>query len=511
MTKEKILITNKFVEERLDNFMSNFPLNPNAEFKRDCLEFDLGHRLTTPIVNDGKLQIMLAVSGAGKTRRIYEELYSRPGLFFTCKKQGNGGSRDLEICIEDCVHHKDRKYLKALVISRVMIIRWMMKNGVTAPSSLLLAQIHPDKVFGNDVFHALYCVLRAEFSYYDVGTIFDDWLIAIDEIQSSLKTDCVFTTTGKTNRPAFSVLITTFTECFGYHRIVVSGTGIKFALMKELLASTTMKSIPYDRKPSDFEPLSENRVYVFSMKALHEMFGWNEDKAHETATLISKHELFCTARARFTSFLLEKLGEGKSIDTAITDFYEVFSDQASPYFPIQDWDRKKEDPIKRIGHVTATYHSQILQALISYLQGKEAVIEASWNDDEISELITMGIGFVSNEGTCVKLVEKAIECALFELITPEIVMRALVNEIARDSNRSINGYRFELVIMARYMKECEINGEPIQVVHGTLASCLKYLNLKDQTKCIFILPDVFAGTSSTFYFIHFIKGPIWSL
>jgi hypothetical protein len=91
---------------------------------------------------------MVAVSGAGKTRRIYEELYSRPGIFFTCQQQGNGGSRDLGICIDDCIQRKDPIYFKAVVISRVMIIRWMIKNGITEPSSLSLAQIHPEKVFG---------------------------------------------------------------------------------------------------------------------------------------------------------------------------------------------------------------------------------------------------------------------------------------------------------------------------------------------------------------------------
>ncbi|KAJ3118945.1 hypothetical protein HDU96_005182, partial [Phlyctochytrium bullatum] len=86
----------------IGDFMKKYTINRDASFNNNCLEFDLGMRWTNPLgMENEKSKILVAVSGAGKTRRVYEELYSRPGIFFTCSKQGNGGSEDLRSCLQE--------------------------------------------------------------------------------------------------------------------------------------------------------------------------------------------------------------------------------------------------------------------------------------------------------------------------------------------------------------------------------------------------------------------------
>ena len=493
-----------FERDHLDNFMSQFKFDIGATFKRDCLEFDLGNRLTTPIHNDNKLQIMVAVSGAGKTRRIYEELYSRPGIFFTCKKQGNGGSDDLWTCIQHCVEKRNPQYLELVAICRVMILRWMMlKKGITDSRSLLLAQIHPEKVFGGDIFLSLYYELKTQYSDYECNwerIRSQNWLVAIDEIQTSLKTKNVFVTTGVKDRPAFSVLLSRFIQYFNFGNIVVSGTGINYTLINELLESSTFKPLPLDHRISDFQPLSQDRAYKFSMNILCNMLGWSHDLANKTATLISNDPLFCNARARFTSFILGELAQqnDKYLENAIDSFYEVLRNPGHCWFPIRDWDKNKGDVVVRAGKPTETYETVLTNTFMSYLRGREAVIEAAWQDDAFSKLISMGIGFVSESKSGVTLVEKAVECALFTLIPAETVTIYLINEIARDSNRSINGYRFELVVLAKYMKECQSKGHRMRLGYGTLSSSLSTLDTTKENEWVFILPDAFAGIYRTF-------------
>jgi len=72
----------------------------HAEFSNKCLEYRLDQRLTqyNPD-NTDDIKVLLAVSGAGKTRLLLELLYSRYGYYFVSKKgQADFGSDDLMLC-----------------------------------------------------------------------------------------------------------------------------------------------------------------------------------------------------------------------------------------------------------------------------------------------------------------------------------------------------------------------------------------------------------------------------
>jgi len=78
-------------------------------FHDNCLEYRLDRRTTTYNIDDvDNVKLLLAVSGAGKTRMLLELLYSNFGYYFTCKSsQDDFGSGDLYQCQAYCYKHSE--------------------------------------------------------------------------------------------------------------------------------------------------------------------------------------------------------------------------------------------------------------------------------------------------------------------------------------------------------------------------------------------------------------------
>jgi hypothetical protein len=77
----------------------------NAHFHDNCLEYRLDRRSTSYELDysNDNVKLVLAVSGAGKTRMLLELLHSNFGYYFTIKSsQGDFGSGDLALCQMHC-------------------------------------------------------------------------------------------------------------------------------------------------------------------------------------------------------------------------------------------------------------------------------------------------------------------------------------------------------------------------------------------------------------------------
>ena len=299
---EKNLVIESY---NISEFMNRYSINKNADFKSNCLELKLEERLTNAIPQNEKLKLLIAVSGGGKTRRIYEELYNSYGVFFTCAKQNNGGSDDLAMCLSDSIQQKDAtKFFRFLIASRIMILKWLERKLNFSPRQLLLAQIHPKEMFnGADIFYDLYRELTQKFTFTQ-WTKFDPkyWLV-IDEIQMAIQPPNVFVYTS-TARPVLAPLVKAMLfALYSYGKLVLAGTGMDYQTLRDVFASGSMKESPLDIV-SDFSPMTEEQVLAYS-KAVLLGLGKLEESVDDVAERLSKDSLFVPGRPRFLSSVLD--------------------------------------------------------------------------------------------------------------------------------------------------------------------------------------------------------------
>lgn len=103
----------KYLKYLLEKHVINVPNPNNAEwlklFHENCLEYRLDRKTTTyKLDNVDNIKLILAVSGAGKTRMLLELLYSNFGYYFTSRSsQDDFGSADLYQCQSYCDRHPE--------------------------------------------------------------------------------------------------------------------------------------------------------------------------------------------------------------------------------------------------------------------------------------------------------------------------------------------------------------------------------------------------------------------
>ena len=102
-----------------------------------------------------------------------------------------------------------------------------------------------------------------------VGTTFEGCFdfVAIDEIQRNVEGENLFSLPGsKSKRPFFSPLVYHSKMIGKFSCFIVSGTGINFEAIKELMGSSTMKStiVTSHQVISDLRPLTKDDVVRYS-------------------------------------------------------------------------------------------------------------------------------------------------------------------------------------------------------------------------------------------------------
>jgi hypothetical protein len=467
-------------------FIKGYTIQKDAVFRETCLEFALERRLTNSLQHDkDKSKLLVGPSGSGKTRRCYEELFVTPGLFFTCAKQGNGGSADMEITIADAMGDpgKSNFYFSTLIWSRMMLFRYMKDELKFSSANLLLAQIHPEAVFGSDVFKDLYLKIRS------MGVILRPWLfsifVVVDEIQMALRGEKKFLL-NSIQRTVFSPLWKSMITHFGYANLVMSGTGMDFQVLKDHLESVTFKDTPYELVV-DIKPLTEEQVRKYCLLICTKRLTMSEEDANELAGIVCVNPLCAGGRARTTAFVLDQIINGKNVNDALESLNAIIINPSHASFPIRNWESKKDTTI---GH--QTYFAMVLHALVSYLQGKEAVIYLPENN--MADLINIGLGFCKlNESypPGVVLSELLVAQALFALFEPLEIANEFLKNLAQSLNSSIAGFHFEYLVMLKFYFDCP-QDETFEILHGPLHNNLHKLNELKQG-VIALFPDAYMG------------------
>jgi hypothetical protein len=475
----------------ISDFMKRYTINKNAKFKSNCLEFKLEERLTNALPENEKLKLLIAVSGGGKTRRIYEELYKSHGVFFTCAKQNNGGSEDLALCLSDSISTKDStRYFRLLFASRIMILKWLEEEYKMLPYQLLLAQIHPKEMFGADIFYDFYKALILKFTGIEWLKFDSKYWLAIDEIQMAIQGPNVFIYSS-TARPVLAPLVkAALTALSSYGKLVLAGTGMDYQTLRDVFASGSMKNSLYDIV-SDFRPMTGQQVLFYSKMILCDLGKLNHE-VDDVAERLSKDSLFVPGRPRFLSSVLDAIISDtesqlmtEKLDKALLIFHEILSNPSSFAFPIRYWDARKNCLIN-----SSTYELLAVKALTSYLRGKNALFLKSHVEDDLADLINMGIGYPDYGSGGLYLCEETIVECLFVLINPKLLAQEFMSMLTASVNSSVAGFNFEYIILIKFY--CDDPQRNITILRGSLPYHLDGLFLEIDG-CYIILPDNNAG------------------
>jgi len=118
-----------------------------------------------------------------------------------------------------------------------------------------------------------------------------------------------------------------------FPHFLLSGTGINFNFVKELMESSAMKvnSVTAYKVLSDFHPLSKSQVQRFAAQFLKDQ---QVAEADEIVTRISNFEL-CHGRPRFVAYILDRYMESMDIEVAIGGFVADISNVNGQTFPLR--------------------------------------------------------------------------------------------------------------------------------------------------------------------------------
>ncbi|EGF80545.1 hypothetical protein BATDEDRAFT_35163 [Batrachochytrium dendrobatidis JAM81] len=351
--------------------VSRFP--NNAVFHDNCLEHRLDRRSTSYAIDDvNNVKLFLAVSGAGKTRMLLELLYSNFGYYFTSKSsQDDFGSKDMYECRVYCDSKPEltKHAIQLLYFVRVSVCNYLISKGFKEPWQILLAQLHPIAFFGLDLFERLFTILVKDPGLSPTAIINPFPFTAIDEIQALAEGLCLhYLPESKNLRPFFSPFVYHSKMMGIFPHFLLSGTGINFESIKELMESSVMK----DGQVTDyvviskFHPLKKLEVEQYARQFLQDH---QVDQLDAIVSRISDFEL-CHGRPRFVSYILDAYMKSNDIDTAISKFITGISDVDGQIFPLRFL---KDDLDKNIRSFDRVIDGDTLSRII-----RDAFLDAIW-------------------------------------------------------------------------------------------------------------------------------------
>ncbi|KAJ3369569.1 hypothetical protein HDU84_001545, partial [Entophlyctis sp. JEL0112] len=259
--------------------------------------------------------------------------------------------------------------------------------------------LHPEAFFGHDIFFELYdfLVQRPERvtgrSTKHIANYFD--FAAIDEIQAALSGGAVFRLPQiENNCPFFSPLVY-YSKRMRLKSFIVSGTGINFQLLKDVLLSGTMKdgAVTNYTVISCLEPLDKSKVVTYICKVLMGR-NFSYDQIKEVVDLISENPLF-HGRGRFVTFVLDRILQGDPVDLAVSEFIRALSRPRSALFPLRFYAEDIElgrASFKNFAGEEAL-GAIVRRGLIRCLMTGKAVLEVK--DQIASDMVQYGLGFCS--------------------------------------------------------------------------------------------------------------------
>jgi hypothetical protein len=449
LKKPKDLI--KFTIEK--NLKKNGTLG--ARFKDNCLELRLDQRRTKYwFDSEDDIKVVLAPSGAGKTRMILELLYNTFGYYFTVKSsQGDFGSRDLQSCMIKCGndHTNVRFYLSMLYFVRATVCNHLISLGFDKPWQILLAQLHPNEFFGSDVFDDLFKAIVNECRFHSTVPSIEECFpfVAIDEIQTAVEDVTHHSFPGSRSfRPFLSPLVYYSKQFNKFPQFMVAGTGINFEIIKQLLESSTMKygqTTSYQVLSNYFRPLTKDQATDYAR------FVLQEHKVVDVESIVKRISDFdlCHGRARFVAFIVDGYLKSKDIDQAFAAFIEGISNVNSHMFPLRflkrDIDRNGPGLNRIVGNDTLS--SIIRNGILDFIISGKARLHMK--EQDAADTIQYGLGFgeVSwNAIVNVRLEELAIVECLRYLIPFDTIVKLLAERISSCPKAQMAGYLVEYLV-----------------------------------------------------------------
>jgi len=364
----------------------------HAKFSNDCLEYRLDQRLThyNPD-NTDDIKVLLAVSGAGKTRLLLELLYSRHGYYFVSQRdQADFGSGDLMICRKFA--EKDPLntdyYIKLLYFVRSEVCKYLMELGYDKPCELLLAQLHPIQFFGGkDVFSELFTLLASYGRTVRNNLVGCFDFAVIDEIHATMTGATVY----RNNTRFFTPLIY-HSKMFGRFPVfMVAGTGLDFSYLHELMQSNTFKKSSLKHQlVSCLEPLDASQVCEYSRFVL-DRSGIDQGLVEGFVKAVSEFPR-CHGRARFIACLLDSFIQDPYHDVsyAIHKFIIAITNVQSNVFPLRFYREDQRTGLNKVvGY--STLHRICSEGLIEFMMKGVATLYVK--DADASKAIEGGLGF----------------------------------------------------------------------------------------------------------------------
>ena len=426
-----------------------------ATFHDNCLEYRLDRRSTSYdldsiVDNVDNVKLILAVSGAGKTRMLLELLNSNFGYYFTSKSsQVDFGSGDLYVCQGICDRQPElaKHSINLLYFVRAAVCNYLKEKGFREPWQILLAQIHPVAFFGIDLFEYLFTSLVKE-PHVGTAIVNSFPLAVIDEIQVCVESLAVHSLPGSNNlRPFFSPFVH-FSKHLGiFPQFFLSGTGINFQFVKEAMESSTMKKAQITNYEviSNFHPLSKNNVEQYATQFLqqHQVF-----KVDEIVSRISAFEL-CHGRPRFLAFILDRFMESRDIDVAIGEFASGIFTVESQIFPLRFFKRDLDNNKRSFDRVISgdTLSRVIREGLLEVILKGRYCFRVS--DDNGAAAIRYGLGFGDVTSGILKEIEvqelAVVECLRYFIPFANLV-KTFALKIAECPKPQMVGYLLEYLV-----------------------------------------------------------------
>jgi len=422
-------------------------------FHDNCLEYRLDRRTTTYNLDDvDNVKLLLAVSGAGKTRTLLELLHSNFGYYFTSmSSQGDFGSGDLKSCQTYCELNPEiiESVIQLLYVVRAAVCNYLMEKGFKEPWQILLAQLHPRAFFGIDLFTRLFEALLKEQLSVETATVKLFPFAAIDEIQIFVESNSVHSLPDSANsRPFFSPLVH-YSKMMGiFPQFLLSGTGINFELVKELMESGAMKDnqITNYEVVSNFHPLSKKDIEIYAAQFLQEH---HVPEVDYIVSRISAFEL-CHGRPRFVAYILNRYIKSKDIDVAIGEFVSGISDVGGQIFPLRFLKRDLDNNIRSLDKRIIsgdTLGRVIRDGLFEFiLKGKFRLIVS--NEDGAAA-IQYGLGFADMSDRIIMEIDvqelAVVECLRYFIPFADIV-KNFAQKIAECPKPQMVGYLLEYLV-----------------------------------------------------------------
>ncbi|KAJ3117251.1 hypothetical protein HDU96_007402 [Phlyctochytrium bullatum] len=489
----------------------------SAKFAKNCLESQLDQRQTFYDFEDESLfsrsesqdkksiKILVSVSGSGKTRQLLELLYRRHGYYLVCKDLNDFGSGDLN----DCYLLSDRSpdlveyYINLLYFVRVVVCDLLKnfgsKSEFSDPHKILLAQLHPTDFFGCDIFKVLFRYV------VDIGKVIVglDQIIkkrcfdfaAIDEIQSTLRGTPQYVLTSS-RRPFFSPLIYYSVLRDFFSHFILSGTRIKFPLIRELLESSAMKQAKVEYEViQGLEPLNEDRAKRYIRQVLEHYGEVQASIVEEAVEKIAENPLFL-GRGRFIAFLLDwivaDLENETVVEDAMRNFVQILSVPSKLQYPLRFYIEDKQsgqDPFDtKVGILNLG--TVIRDGLIQCLYSGKATLKLAGQD--ATETVRYGIGFcrvTSGIVSSVELQEHAIVACLRHLFPIRDLVIGICMQLASFPKPGMVGYILEFLVAAALV--ANLNKECLETLMPYLGTLESYLSQEREDLILF--PDNCCG------------------